>query len=205
MSYFEYNVNPSKRVWMDGVFLGLAGLLLWISLGLCPSEIPWSSPVSPRKTPSFPPLLLRLTQYIKLLLSIKKKAAECLTDTVLRWQAYFPLLTIPVNILAPWAWGVSPISPQRSDRFLTSSSQTCPARPGFLSQLQAVTRQAVKYWFSYYCWKIYRFLPFFHFRRDILLIQTCHVSSSITRADIPPSLLFAKSSCRMGQGAGLIR
>ena len=26
-----------------------------ISLGLCPWEIPWSSPASPRKTPSFPP------------------------------------------------------------------------------------------------------------------------------------------------------
>ena len=28
MSYFKKNVNPSKRVGMDGVFFGLAGLLL---------------------------------------------------------------------------------------------------------------------------------------------------------------------------------
>ena len=28
MSNFKYNVNPSKRVGMDGVFFGLAGLLL---------------------------------------------------------------------------------------------------------------------------------------------------------------------------------
>ena len=32
--------------------------------GLCPPEIPWSRPASPWKTPSVPPLLLRLTQYI---------------------------------------------------------------------------------------------------------------------------------------------
>ena len=47
---------------MDGIFLGLARLLLRISLGNRPQEIPQSSPASPRKTPSFPPLLLRLTQ-----------------------------------------------------------------------------------------------------------------------------------------------
>ena len=56
-------VNLSKRVGKDGVFLRLAVLLLRISLGLRPREIPRSSPASPRKTPSFPPLLLRLTQY----------------------------------------------------------------------------------------------------------------------------------------------
>ena len=61
MSYFKYNVNPSKRVGMDGVLLGLAGLLLGISLGLRPWEIPWSSRASPRKTPFIPPLLLGLT------------------------------------------------------------------------------------------------------------------------------------------------
>ena len=49
---------------MDGVFLGLAGLLLKISLGLRPQEIPWSSPARPRKTPSIPPLLLGFTQYL---------------------------------------------------------------------------------------------------------------------------------------------
>ena len=46
---------------MDGVFLRLAGLLLRISLGLCPREIPWSSPTDPQKTLSIPPLLLGLT------------------------------------------------------------------------------------------------------------------------------------------------
>ena len=43
MSNFKLNVNASKSVGMDGVFLGLAGLLLGISLGLRPREIPWSS------------------------------------------------------------------------------------------------------------------------------------------------------------------
>ena len=52
------------RVGKDGVFLGLAGLLLGISLGLRPWEIPPSSPACPRKTPSFPPLLLRLTHSV---------------------------------------------------------------------------------------------------------------------------------------------
>ena len=51
MSYFKWNVK-CKRVGMDGVFLGLAGLLLRISLGLRP----WSSPARPRITPSIPPL-----------------------------------------------------------------------------------------------------------------------------------------------------
>ena len=46
---------------MDGVFLGLAGLLLRIFLGFCSREIPWSRPASPRKTPSIPSLLLVLT------------------------------------------------------------------------------------------------------------------------------------------------
>ena len=51
----------SKWVRKDGVFLGLAGLLLGISLGLCPQEIPRSRLASPWKTLSLPPLLLRLT------------------------------------------------------------------------------------------------------------------------------------------------
>ena len=42
-------------------FLELAGLLLGISLGLRPQEIPWGSPASPRKTLAFPLLLIRLT------------------------------------------------------------------------------------------------------------------------------------------------
>ena len=48
---------------MDGAFLGLAGLLLRISLGLRPREIPRSSPASPRKTLAIPPILLGLTHY----------------------------------------------------------------------------------------------------------------------------------------------
>ena len=47
---------------MDGAFLLLAGLLLGISIWLRPREIPQSSPASPQKTPSIPPLLLGLTQ-----------------------------------------------------------------------------------------------------------------------------------------------
>ena len=62
-TYQKQNVNLSKRVGKDRVFLGLAGLLLGISLGLRPREIPQSSPASPWKTPSLPPLLLRLTHY----------------------------------------------------------------------------------------------------------------------------------------------
>ena len=50
---------------MDRVFLGLAGLLLGISLGLGPWEIPGRSPASPWKTLSIPPLLLGLTQYVR--------------------------------------------------------------------------------------------------------------------------------------------
>ena len=50
---------------MDGVFLGLAGRLLDIPLGLRPQEIPQSSPASPWKTLSIPPLLLGLTQYLE--------------------------------------------------------------------------------------------------------------------------------------------
>ena len=55
MPYFKWNVNPSKKVVMDWIFLR-------ISLGFCPWEIPRSSPASPWKTPSIPPLLLGLTQ-----------------------------------------------------------------------------------------------------------------------------------------------
>ena len=53
MSYFKYNVNPSKKVGMDGVFLGLAGLLRDISRGQ-----------SPREIPSIASLLLGLTLYV---------------------------------------------------------------------------------------------------------------------------------------------
>ena len=63
MSYFKLNVNPYKRVGMDGVFLGLARLLLGISLRRCPRKISQSSPASPRKTLSIPTILLGLTHY----------------------------------------------------------------------------------------------------------------------------------------------
>ena len=60
-TYQKQNVNLSKIFGKNEVFLGLAGLLLGISLRLCHREIPWSSPASAWKTLSFPPLLLRLT------------------------------------------------------------------------------------------------------------------------------------------------
>ena len=56
---------------MDGVFLGLAGLLLGNSLRLRPREIPRSRTASPCKTPSIPPLLLGLTQYILNIIILK--------------------------------------------------------------------------------------------------------------------------------------
>ena len=65
-TYQKQNKNLSKRVGKDRVFLGLVGLLPRISLWLRPQEIPRSRPASPRKTPSFPPLLLRLTKYLQL-------------------------------------------------------------------------------------------------------------------------------------------
>ena len=46
----------SKRVRKDGVVLGPAGLLLGISLGAALQAL--------GKTPSFPPLMLRLTHYV---------------------------------------------------------------------------------------------------------------------------------------------
>ena len=82
-TYYKNNVNLSKRVGKDRVFLGLAGLLLRISFGLCPREIPRSRPASPRKTLSFPPLLLRLTQY------------------VIRRALYYTLLFLPDLLLGP--------------------------------------------------------------------------------------------------------
>ena len=57
----------SKIRGKDGVFLGLAGLVLGISLGPCPQKIPRSSPASPRKALPFHLLLIRLTQNTSLL------------------------------------------------------------------------------------------------------------------------------------------
>ena len=58
-----YWVNLSKRGGKYGVFQGLSGLLRGISFGLCPREIPQSSPASPWKAPSFLTLLFRFTFY----------------------------------------------------------------------------------------------------------------------------------------------
>ena len=52
---------------MAGFFLGLAGLLLGISLGLCPWEFPRISPASPQKTLSITPVVLGLTQSLPLI------------------------------------------------------------------------------------------------------------------------------------------
>ena len=62
MSYSKYHLNPSKSVRMDRVFFWLAGLLLVISFGIWPMEIPRRGPANPWKTPSFPTLVLGLTQ-----------------------------------------------------------------------------------------------------------------------------------------------
>ena len=51
---FKKNVKRSKQVGKDGVSLGLSGLLHRISFGL------W-----PLKTPTIPPLFLRLTQSVR--------------------------------------------------------------------------------------------------------------------------------------------
>ena len=61
VDFRKANTVPSVYFRRANTETGLAGLLLWISLGLRPREIPRSSPASPRKTPSIPPLLLGLT------------------------------------------------------------------------------------------------------------------------------------------------
>ena len=58
-------VNLSKIGGKGAVFRGLAGLLQGISQGQSTREILRSSPASPRKTPSFPTLLLRFTFYFQ--------------------------------------------------------------------------------------------------------------------------------------------
>ena len=61
-SYWKQNVNSIKGVGKDWVFLGLASLLLGISHGLRPLEIPRPNRASLWKTLSIPPLLLGSTQ-----------------------------------------------------------------------------------------------------------------------------------------------
>ena len=58
---FKEWVNLSKRGGKYGVFRRLAGLIQGVSRGQSWREIPMSSPASPRKTPSFPTLLLIFT------------------------------------------------------------------------------------------------------------------------------------------------
>ena len=59
-AYKKYNVSLSKVVGKDRIILGLAWLLLGISLGLRPREISQRSLASLWKTPSVPLLLMRL-------------------------------------------------------------------------------------------------------------------------------------------------
>ena len=54
-----------NRLWILGRPIRNRLCILGGLAGLRPREIPRSSPASPRKTPSFPHLLLRLTQSIK--------------------------------------------------------------------------------------------------------------------------------------------
>ena len=44
---YKNRMKILEKDWKDRVFLGLAGLLLGISVGLYPQEIPQSSPASP--------------------------------------------------------------------------------------------------------------------------------------------------------------
>ena len=82
---------------MDEVFLGLAGLLLEISLGLCPWETPRRSPARPWKTPSIPPLVLGLTQCLPLL-GLQWQPG-CLEQI---WIAYLAALWLPPAPPGPW-------------------------------------------------------------------------------------------------------
>ena len=80
---------------MDGVVLGLAELLLRISLGLCPQEIPRSSPASPWKTSSSPPLLLGLTH------------SQLLNNVILKFN--FQALLNQLGHIFPYCPAVGPI------------------------------------------------------------------------------------------------
>ena len=62
MSHVNRMKIQVKELRMDRVFLELSGLLRGLSQGQSPWEIPLSSPASPRKILSIPPLLLGLTQ-----------------------------------------------------------------------------------------------------------------------------------------------
>ena len=91
---------------MDGVFLGLAGLLLGIFLGLCPREIPRSSPASPWKTPSIPPLLLGLTHAA--IMSLKLYSMLILKENLLLFAVRRPSTHSAAHQpLDPWAAIVS--------------------------------------------------------------------------------------------------
>ena len=53
-SYWKQNVNLSKRVRKDSVFLGLQGLLLGIFLMFCPLGNPLEQPYQPLENPVHP-------------------------------------------------------------------------------------------------------------------------------------------------------
>ena len=54
MSYLKKMLIQVQESGWTGFFLGLAGLLLGISLWLCPMEIPWEQPCQPSENPVHP-------------------------------------------------------------------------------------------------------------------------------------------------------
>ena len=91
-------VNMSKKVGKDRVFLGLAGMLLRTSLGICPRELPQSSSVNPRKTLIVPPLLLKLTQY-QIIFNPQNIQCEPKTNTSSNYIYFLKKVKLPVGTL----------------------------------------------------------------------------------------------------------
>ena len=75
--YCRYWVHPSKIGGSDGFFRGLAGLIRGISQGQSPREILRNSLASPRKTASFPTLLLIFTFQFLSVFPFSKIATVC--------------------------------------------------------------------------------------------------------------------------------
>ena len=67
---------------MDGVLRGLAGQLQGIFRGQSRRKILRSSTASPRKTLSFPTLLLKFTFFLNRFLQLFKKLTRCRADTI---------------------------------------------------------------------------------------------------------------------------
>ena len=88
-------VNLSNRGGTDGVFQGVAGLLGEISRRRSPRKIPKSSHASPRKTLSFPTLLLRLAlpKCIDWIIWVKEEGRTGFSEGFLRFPRFpgFPL------------------------------------------------------------------------------------------------------------------